>query len=239
MSVIKVEKNRNYTVLNNEFLRNKELSLKSKGLLAMILSLPEEWTYSINGLVAICKESITSVRSSLKELEQHGYVVITKKQDAKGRFIYDYTIYETLEMRKNQPDPCFIQVDNAPLDNQVMESAEMENVNLLNKDVLSKEKEITNDLFIYIKEQAPAPLWSLLNDYLEMKKEKGTPLNLRSLKMLLNRLEKLSNNNINIERLMLENAIQNGWANVYRPKDQEIEAAGKALKNELKSFYGI
>lgn len=239
MSVIKVEKNRNYTVLNNEFLRNKELSLKAKGLMSMILSLPEEWTYSINGLVAICKESITSVRSSLKELEEHGYVVITKKQDAKGRFIYDYTIYETLEMRNNKPQPCFVGVDNAQVDNQPMESADMENVNVLSKDVLSTEKEITNDLSIYIREQAPAPLWSLLTDYLEVRNEKGTPLNLRSLKMLLNRLEKLSNNNITMQRLMLENAIQNGWANVYRPKDQEIEAASKALTESLRSFYHL
>ena len=62
---------------------------------------------------------------------------------------------------------------------------------------------------------------------------------MRGLKMLLTRVEKLSDNNINVQRLMLENAIQNQWKNVYRPKDQEIEAANKALTNELKSFYGI
>jgi hypothetical protein len=72
-----------------------------------------------------------------------------------------------------------------------------------------------------------------------MRKEIGAPISMRGLKMLLTRVEKLSNGNINIQRLMLENAIQNQWKNVYRPKDQEIEAAGKALKNELKSFYGI
>lgn len=227
MSTIRVEKNRNYTVLHNEFLRNKELSLKAKGLLAMCLSLPDDWNYNIRGLVSLCKESLTSVRSSLKELEEHGYVVITKRNDEKGRFTYDYTIYEV---------PV---TENTSLVNQVVEKQSVENVNLLSKEKEITKKESTNELFIFIKEQAPAPLWSLLNEYLEMRNEKGTPLNMRSLKMLLNRLEKLSNNNITMQRLMLENAIQNQWKNVFRPSDQEIEATSKALVESLKSFYNI
>jgi hypothetical protein len=227
MSVIRIEKNRNYSVIHNEFLRNKELSLKAKGLLAMCLSLPDDWNYNIRGLVSLCKESLTSVRSSLKELEEHGYVVITKRNDEKGRFTYDYTIYEV---------PV---AENTALVNQPLDKQPTENMNLLSKEKEITKKESTNDLSIYIREQAPAPLWSLLHDYLEVRNEKGKPLNLRSLKILLNRLAELSNNNITMQRLMLENAIQNGWANVYRPKDQEIEAASKALVENLKSFYGI
>ena len=227
MSTIRVEKNRNYTIIHNQFLQNKELSLKAKGLLALCLSLPDDWNYNIRGLVSLCKESLTSVRSSLKELEEHGYVVITKLQDAKGRFTYNYTIYEV---------PV---AENPILDNQSMEKQSTENVNLqITKEPITK-KESTNELNLYIKEQAPAPLWSLLNEYLEMRNEKGTPLNMRSLKMLLNRLEKLSNNNITMQRLMLENAIQNQWKNVFRPSDQEIEATSKALVESLKSFYNI
>lgn len=235
-TVIRVEKNRNYVVMNNEFLRNKEMSLKAKGLLALCLSLPETWDYSIKGLVAICKESITSVRSSLKELEELGYVSIVKTKDDKGRFIYEYTIYET------QNDIPVVQspdIQNPYVDNLNMEKADIENVPQLSIKEKSIEKENINELFIYIKEHAYAATWSLFQDYLEMRKEIGAPLTMRGLKMLLTRVEKLSDNNINVQRLMLENAIQNQWKNVYRPKDQEIEAAGKALKNELKSFYGI
>lgn len=227
MSTIRVEKNRNYTVLHNEFLRNKELSLKAKGLLAMILSLPDDWNYNIRGLVSLCKESLTSVRSSLKELEEHGYVIITKRNDNKGRFVYDYTIYEV---------PV---TENTALVNQHVEKQSTENVNLLNKEKESTKEVSTNELNLYIQEHAYAATWSLFNDYLEMRKEIGAPLTMRGLKMLLTRVEKLSDNNINVQRLMLENAIQNQWKNVYRPKDQEIEAANKALKNELKSFYNI
>lgn len=226
MSVIRIEKNRNYTVIHNEFLRNKELSLKAKGLLAMCLSLPDDWNYNIRGLVSLCKESLTSVRSSLKELEEHGYVVITKLQDEKGRFTYNYTIYEV---------PV---TENTALDNQPLERQQTENVNLqITKEPITK-KENTNDLYIYIEEQAPPAIQPLLKDYLEMRKEKGTPLDMRSLKMLLKRIEKLSNNTT-IQKMMLENSIQNGWKNVYRPTDQEIEAASKALVESLRSFYNI
>lgn len=232
MSIIRVEKNRNYTVINNEFLRNKELSLKAKGLLAVCLSLPDTWNWSIAGLVAICKESITSVRSSLKELEEHGYVTILKTKDDKGRFIYEYTIYET-------PVSVSPDIQNLHLDNLTVETSEVENVKQLNTNQLITKELSTNELNLYIKEHAYAATWSLFNDYLEMRKEIGAPLTMRGLKMLLTRVEKLSDNNINVQRLMLENAIQNQWKNVYRPKDQEIEAANKALTNELKSFYNI
>lgn len=232
MSIIRVEKNRNYTVINNEFLRNRELSLKAKGLLAVCLSLPDDWNWSIAGLVAICKESITSVRSSLKELEEYGYVTILKTKDDKGRFIYEYTIYET-------PVSVYPDIQNLHLDNLTLEKSDIENVRQLNTNQLITKELSTNELNLYIDEQASPILNQLYKDYLETRKEIGAPLSLRGLKMLLTRVEKLSDKNINIQKLMLENAIQNQWKNVYRPKDQEIEAIGKALTNELKSFYGI
>lgn len=226
-TVVRIEKNRNYVVMNNEFLRNKEMSLKAKGLLALCLSLPDTWDYSLNGLVSITKENLTAVRSGLKELEQHGHLKINKTKNEKGQFIYEYVIFEVPH------------IENLYVGNQEVENLPVENVTQLNTNQLSIEKESTNELFIYIKEHAYAATWSLFQDYLEMRKEIGAPLSMRGLKMLLTRIEKLSDNNINVQRLMLENAIQNQWKNVYRPKDQEIEAAGKALKNELKSFYGI
>lgn len=226
-TVVRIEKNRNYVVMNNEFLRNKEMSLKAKGLLALCLSLPDTWDYSLNGLVSITKENLTAVRSGLKELEQHGHLKINKTKNEKGQFIYEYVIFEVPH------------IENLYVDNQEVENLVVENVTQLSTKELSIEKESTNELFIYIKEHAYAATWSLFQDYLEMRKEIGAPLSMRGLKMLLTRIEKLSDNNINVQRLMLENAIQNQWKNVYRPKDQEIEAAGKALKNELKSFYGI
>jgi hypothetical protein len=90
-----VEKNREFVVMHNKFLREKEMSLKAKGLLALCLALPEDWEYSINGLCAICKESQTSIRSALKELETFYYLKRERHKDEKGQFIYEYIIFET------------------------------------------------------------------------------------------------------------------------------------------------
>ena len=78
MAVIRVEKNKNYTTMSNYHLRDKELSLKAKGLLSVMLSLPDTWDYSIAGLASICKEGMESIKNTLKELKDHDYLVVTK-----------------------------------------------------------------------------------------------------------------------------------------------------------------
>jgi hypothetical protein len=228
-TVIRVEKNRNYTVMSNEFLRNRNLSLKAKGLLAVCLSLPDSWEYSMKGLVAISKESITAIRNSMRELEEHGYMAVNKLKNDKGHFYYEYVIYESPERQNPALDK--LDVDNVDVDN-----LDVENVNQLNtKELITNLKNINNNL--YILEQAPPYIQPLLKEYVEMRKEIGAELTERGLKLLLSRLEKLSNNNQNIQKMMLETAIQNQWKNIYRPSDQEIEAASKALIENLKSFY--
>jgi len=94
MSVFRVNKNKNYTVVANYHLRDKNLSLKAKGLLTIMLSLPEDWDYSMNGLVAIVKEEITAVKTALHELEEYNYLKRTKFNNKKGHFEFEYHIYE-------------------------------------------------------------------------------------------------------------------------------------------------
>ena len=94
MSVIRVNKTKNYTVMSNIHLRDKNMSLKAKGLLSLMLSLPDEWDYSVQGLIAICKENKTAIQNTLKELESLKYLVRTRTQDEKGRFNYIYDIFE-------------------------------------------------------------------------------------------------------------------------------------------------
>lgn len=96
MAVFRIEKTRDYTVMSNHHLRNAELSLKSKGLLSMMLSLPEDWNYTTRGLAKICKEGTDSIGSALKELEQAGYIVRNRLRDSKGKIVdVEYVIYET------------------------------------------------------------------------------------------------------------------------------------------------
>lgn len=84
MAVIRVEKNKNFTTMSNYHLRDKELSLKAKGLLSQILSLPENWDYSVRGLVAICLEGKDCIVTTLQELERKGYLVRKQTRDAHG-----------------------------------------------------------------------------------------------------------------------------------------------------------
>ena len=77
MAVFRVERNKGYTVMSNHHLRNKELSLKAKGLLSQMLSLPEDWDYTLKGLSLINREKIDAIREAIKELERAGYISIT------------------------------------------------------------------------------------------------------------------------------------------------------------------
>ena len=75
MAVFRIEKTRDYTVMSNHHLRDKSLSLKAKGLLSLMLSLPEEWDYTTKGLARICKDGVDSICAGVRELEEHGYVI--------------------------------------------------------------------------------------------------------------------------------------------------------------------
>ena len=92
MAIFRIEKNKNYTIMSNYHLKEKEMSLKAKGLLSLMLSLPNNWDYTIEGLVAICKENETAVKSTLKELKCFGYLEILKVKNKNGQFEYEYNI---------------------------------------------------------------------------------------------------------------------------------------------------
>ena len=95
MAVFRVERTRDYTVMSNHHLRNKELTLKAKGLLSQMLSLPEDWDYTLKGLAAINRESIDAIRTAVLELEQAGYIVRSRVRDERGCLrACDYIVYE-------------------------------------------------------------------------------------------------------------------------------------------------
>ena len=85
MAVFRIERTRDYTVMSNHHLRNANLSLKAKGLLSMMLSLPEDWNYTTRGLAKICKEGVDAIGAALRELEAAGYIVRHKLRDRQGR----------------------------------------------------------------------------------------------------------------------------------------------------------
>ena len=92
MSVFRINKTKNYTVMSNYHLQDRNLSYKAKGLLSYMLSLPSDWDYSLSGLVAISKESKDCIRTILNELKVNHYLEIEKHRGEKGLFEYNYLI---------------------------------------------------------------------------------------------------------------------------------------------------
>ena len=115
MAVFRIERTRDYTVMSNHHLRDKALSLKSKGLLSMMLSLPEDWNYTTRGLAKICKEGVDAIGGALRELEAAGYIVRHQMRDRQGRISdTEYVIYE--QPQPKAPDTASPDTENPHLD---------------------------------------------------------------------------------------------------------------------------
>ena len=146
MAVFRVERNAGYTVMSNHHLRNKNLTLKAKGLLSQMLSLPEDWDFTLAGLSYINREKIDAIREAIRELEKAGYIVRSRERDEKGRLRgADYVIYE----QPQQPISDLPTLENPTLDNPTLEKPTLENPTQINKDILNtnlpkKDKSITD-----------------------------------------------------------------------------------------------
>ena len=135
MAVFRTVKNKNYTVMSNYHLRDKNLSLKSKGLLSFMLSLPEDWKYGLKGLDAVSKDGIYVIRNCVKELEKYGYVQRCMARNAKGQMVdVEYIIYEQPinELKR----PC---LENPTSGNPILENPTLENPILENCTQINKE----------------------------------------------------------------------------------------------------
>ena len=141
MAVFRVERTKNYTVMSNLHLQNRRLSLKAKGLLSQMLSLPEDWDYTLAGLAAINPDGRDSIRSAVAELERAGYVVRSRKVDAQGRFAgNEYVIYESPPSPApssgapplEKPTPEVPPSENPPQSNTKKETTKSSNTDLPN-----------------------------------------------------------------------------------------------------------
>ena len=144
MAVFRIDKTRDYTVMSNHHLRNTELSLKAKGLLSLMLSLPENWDYTTKGLAAICKDGIDSISSCIRELEKHGYIIRERMRNEKGQLTtIEYTI---LEQPKSAPPEREKPIrENPVLDIPAQVEPIQENTAQLNTNRLNK-KELNTDI---------------------------------------------------------------------------------------------
>ena len=143
MSVFRVEKNKGYTVMSNHHLRNHTLSLKAKGLLSQMLSLPDDWDYTLQGLAQINKESIDAIREAVRELERAGYIKRSRERDERGCLRGTvYTIYEQPHAEPTPEDPT---QEKPMLEKPMLDLPTLENPTQLNTESTKKRKRQNKD----------------------------------------------------------------------------------------------
>lgn len=229
MSVFRINKNANYTVMSNYHFKEKKMSLKAKGLLSLMLSLPDDWDYSISGLATLSKDGKDSIMSALTELEKFGYLSRQRLVNSKGQFNgIEYNIYEIPQAEKpNSVKPIE--------ENENEEKPNSEKPEQLNTYIT---KDLFNELYNLLNTN-DSELLELYQQYIKAREEMNAPLNETSLQKLISRAKKLSKDNIVIEKVLLENAIINNWKNVYPPRESELTRLNNELQDTLRGFFGL
>ena len=134
MPVIRTEKTENFTIMANHHLRDMQLSLKARGLLSLMLSLPDDWDYSARGLACLCRDGVSSINSALKELEQAGYVARSLRRNSRGKIVdTEYTVYE-VPLPMDSPQTDLPQTDLPQTDLPQTDFPQTENRTQLNKE---------------------------------------------------------------------------------------------------------
>lgn len=229
MSVIRIHKTANYTVMSNYHFKEKKMSLKAKGLLSLMLSLPDDWNYSISGLVTLSKDGKDGVMSALAELEEFGYLTRSRLTNQKGQFSgVEYNIFEV-----PQPEKPISEKQNS--ENSNSENSHSEKPPQLNTNQLNN---LFNKLLYELNTQ-DMELVELYQEYIKLRKANKNPITEKGLERLIARAKKLSKGNVRVEKEMLDASIRNNWKDIYLPKEEEMEMIKNQGIDELKSFYGL
>lgn len=227
MSVIRINKTKDYVVMSNEHLKEKEMSLKAKGLLSQMLSLPDNWEYSIAGLVALNKENETSIKSTLEELKKFGYLKVTKllpNETKTGRIEYIYDVYEKKQEGEKQG------VENLGVEFLGLENQGQYNINKLNNNKLinNNKKEntkrkfgeyknvlLTDDEYKRLNKDYPNcdELIKFLDEYIEMKGYKAKSHNLAIRKWVVDAVNEYNK----------KHKLPNWWDKDFKKEEDEYD----------------
>lgn len=241
MSVIRVNNTKGFTVMSNYHFQDKEISLKAKGLLGLMLSLPSNWDYSVNGLIAIVKENKAAVQTALKELEEHKYLKRTRVQDETGRFDYVYDIYEKpydklpcTENRCTDIQCTEVQcTENQPQINTNKQSTNKQNTKELNTNEYKEKnnkKETVNSVIAEYTENKD--LQDALHDFVDMRTKARKPLTVRAMKLSLNELDKLAVDDMT-KIAIVNQSIVHSWLTFYKLQNNNNGGQRQLTRKEM------
>ena len=241
MAVIRVNNTKGFTVMSNYHFQDKEISLKAKGLLGLMLSLPSNWDYSVNGLVAIVKENKAAVQTALKELEEHKYLKRTRVQDETGRFDYIYDIYEKpydkLPCTENQcTDIQCTEVqctENQPQINTNKQITNKQNTKELNTNEYKEKnikKESVNSVISEYTENKE--LQDALHGFIEMRNKARKPLTVRAMKLSLNKLNELALDDVT-KIAIVNQSIVHSWSTFYKLQNNNNGGQRQLTRKEM------
>lgn len=241
MSVIRIHKTKNFTVMSNHHFKEKGMSLKAKGLLSLMLSLPDDWNYSVAGLVKLSKDGKDSVMSALAELEKFGYLTRTQLTNEKGQFSgIEYNIFE-------EPQHDFSTTENPHAEKEKTEKQDAGNPHQLNtifinhlenKDTNILEREKEDEIYEILASITDTELRELYTDYVIQRRENGNPLTPKGLHMLIARGYRLSDSDMAVHRAIVETAIINQWMNLYEPRAEEKLGRNGYLEERKRMYLG-
>ena len=215
--VVRKRKERNFTTLDNGIFKDKNLSMGAKGLLCILLSLPDDWKYSISGLASLLKDGKDAVRSSLNELEEHGYFKREERRDGTGHFKgYDYIIFEDPMLDAPMLDEPMS--DEPMSENPTSVKPPLLNTNTLNKEELNtkKSKETVQDVISML----PDELKEVAESFVEHRKALKAPMTGNALKLAIRKAKKYANDDMDKTIAIMEQSIENGWKGIFELKEK-------------------
>lgn len=242
VAVIRVHKTKDYTVMSNTHFREKGMTLKAKGLLSLMFSLPDDWDYSIAGLTTLSKDGKDGVMSALNELEKFGYLKRTRLFDEKGHFAgYDYDIFEQSQLcapYSDFPNTAKPNTAKPNTDNPSQYITKELNTKKLNTDLTKEKKERKKGSLTYdeiIAEMVKNEnVKSTLYEFIKMRKFIKKPLTDFALKKLINKLFRLSADPAE-QVSILETSILNNWQDIYELKERKEESAQESEQGTYKN----
>ncbi len=215
MKRIRVEKNKNFTTINNEFIFNKNLSLKAKGLLCHLLALPNDWRLYVEEVEKWSTDGKSAIYSAFKELTSNGYMKREQKRE-KGKIVsWDYIVYE-------KPHTDFQEVEKLDVENQPLLNTNIK----LNTNNTKTERDYPFELNL--------EAWELWKEF--RKEQFRTTYKPLGEAAAISKLLRISNNNKENQAQIIQQSIENGWKGLFELKTEKQSKVQKILSNYHKGL---